>query len=140
MDSSLKKYMKKFCFLLFLILVLEGALFCQTGNPDFEDARKKLKENKFPQGVKQYYKSLLSSGNLGSIESRKVDLKPAKDHFVKFFEKNPKDPKAQLYLGIIFRVVQMLPQASKLIDGLYLKHPDAPILMFIKGEFLLWQD
>ena len=115
-------------------------VFGQTRDSGFEDARKKLRENNFQQGVKQYYKSFLSTEHSGSIESRKADLKPAKNYFVKIAEGNPKDPKAQLYLSIIFRVVQMMPPANKLIDRLYREHPDVPILMFIKGEYLLWQD
>lgn len=128
-------------FTFFVFLLFSGvSLFAAETGGLYRSAMEHFTRAEFPKGVEKYYKFLISTSSLLQGESMKKDLRPARAYFVDLGKKEPRNPKPFFYLGLIYRMVNMMPPANRLIDRVLQQVPDSPLLTFVKGEFLFWQE
>lgn len=98
-----------------------------------------IQQQKFAEGLKKYYKFLLFSDPLLSVESRKNDLQDAKTFFDNRNSLSPNDPQTKLYLSLYDRITQDWEPACAVLDELLGKFRKSNLLHFFKGEYLLAQ-
>ncbi|HNW34013.1 MAG TPA: tetratricopeptide repeat protein [Candidatus Ozemobacteraceae bacterium] len=99
-----------------------------------------FQQEKFGEGLKKYYKYLLFSDPILSVECRKNDLQEAKAFFDHRSRLAPKDPQTQLYLSLCDRIILNCASASSQLDTLLAKYQKSSILNFFSGEFYLVQE
>jgi tetratricopeptide (TPR) repeat protein len=106
----------------------------------YHEAIDLLQKKQFVQGVKAYYKFLLAHDPLSSVEVRKSELRNARSFFVEEAKKTGGNQKALLLLSIVYRIVEFMDPAGGIVDKLLATRPDSPLLLFLKGEYSMWQD
>ncbi|MDD3063176.1 MAG: tetratricopeptide repeat protein [Massilibacteroides sp.] len=128
--------------LLFICLLVCSALFAIDNSkllyPYFE-ALNLFQQEKFEEGLKKYYKFLIFSDPVLSIESQKNDLKDAKAYFDNQIQLSENMPLAKLYISLYNRIIQNWEPAYNELDQLLSRYPDSNFLNFFKGEYLLAQ-
>ncbi|MFZ2961206.1 MAG: hypothetical protein WA705_30365 [Candidatus Ozemobacteraceae bacterium] len=127
-----------------LFLVLYSAFFTAAaiGQSEniYQDAMNQISAKQFSKGVTTYYKFLLKSDPLSSLESRKKDLASPLEYFRSLCQGNPKGDQPKFFLTLINRIIQNWSTAQTLLDEMRKAHPASLLLRFLDVEFLLGQD
>ncbi len=152
-------------FCLAILLLLPGGIgFCQS-DASYREALRQLREKRYSQGLKAYYKFLLICDPLFGVQTRRNDLAPVIDFLDKSLEERvsdtprnmtssvtfsgdsrgspgprPGDPSWRLLKVILERILLEWPEAECGLDTLIRAHPGNPFLEFLRGEFFLAQD
>ncbi|OQA11121.1 MAG: tetratricopeptide repeat protein [bacterium ADurb.Bin374] len=120
---------------------LSLSLFASDERPicSYFEALTLFQQEKFEEGLKKYYKYLLFSDPILSVESRKADLQEAKAYFDAQHRRSPQDPRIRLCLSLYDRIILDWPPACKRLGELLARFQRSAMLYFFKGEYLLAQ-
>lgn len=117
------------------LLQCEGA---DVATSKYFQAMELLTQGKYVDGIKMYYKFLITSDSLLTLDCRKSDLDKAQREVEKLsLISEERKREMRLMKSLLGRILHQWAQANAFLDELRKEHPNSFLLTFFKGEFLL---